>query len=229
MRRTAITATLASVLVPLVTCTEAPETVDLDLLRNPDHPAFQVTAPDTFHARLSTTKGDIVLEVQRAWAPHGVDRFYNLVRNGFYDGTRFFRVVEGFMAQFGIHGDPRTAVAWATETIPDDPPVLSNRPGTVSFAMRGPDSRTTQLFINFVDNMPLDSQGFTPIARVVEGMDVVREIYAGYGEMAPRGGGPAPQFIMQRGNAWLEKEYPRLDYIRTATVEEPAASPGSGS
>lgn len=209
---------VTAVLAVLAGCAAEPS-ANLDLLRNPDDPAFHATAPDSFRVRFTTTKGDIVIEVQREWSPNGADRFFNLVRNGFYDDTRFFRVVEGFMAQFGINGDPRTAVAWATQTIPDDPRVLSNRPGTVSFAMRGPNSRTTQLFINLVDNMPLDDQGFTPIGRVVQGMDVVNRIYAGYGEMAPRGGGPAPQFIMQRGNAWLEKEYPRLDYIRTATVE----------
>lgn len=211
-------ATAAAALTVLAACAPQ-ETANTELLRNPSDLVFHATAPDTFHARLSTTKGDIVIEVQRTWSPNGADRFYSLVRNGFYDGVYFFRVVEGFIAQFGINGDPRTAVAWATETIPDDPQVLSNRPGTVTFAMRGPDSRTTQLFINLIDNMALDDQGFTPIGQIVEGMDVAGQIYAGYGEMAPRGGGPAPQFIMQRGNDWLRKEYPRLDYIRTATIE----------
>jgi peptidyl-prolyl cis-trans isomerase A (cyclophilin A) len=220
MRSTAAQATLLTLALGVLAACGAEETgANLDLLRNPADSAFHATAPDTFQVRFSTTKGDVVIEVQRAWSPHGADRFYNLVRNGFYDDVAFFRVVENFMVQFGINGDPRTAVAWATETIPDDPRVLSNRPGTVSFAMRGPNSRTTQLFINFVDNMPLDDQGFTPIGQVVEGMDVVNQIYSGYGEMAPRGGGPAPQFIMQRGNAWLRSDYPRLDYIRTAVIE----------
>ncbi len=191
---------------------------NLEVLRNPSDSVFQAQAPDAFHVRFETSRGQFVLEVRREWSPNGVDRFFNLVRTGFYDDARFFRVVEGFMAQFGINGDPRTAVAWAQESIPDDLPVLSNMRGTVSFAMRGPDSRTTQLFINFVDNVLLDEQGFTPIGEIVEGMDVVDQIYAGYGEMAPRGGGPAPQFIMQRGNDWLRREYPRLDYIQRATI-----------
>lgn len=192
---------------------------DLERLRNPADSAFQAQAPGDFQVRFETSRGDFVMEVQREWAPNGADRLYNLVRMGYYDDVRFFRVVEGFMAQFGINGDPRTAVAWAQQTIPDDPLLLSNTRGTVTFAMRGPDSRTTQLFINFVDNTSLDEDGFSPVGRIVEGMDVVDQIYAGYGEMAPRGGGPAPQYILQRGNDWLRAEYPRLDYIQRATVE----------
>jgi len=192
---------------------------DLELLGNPADSTFQATAPEAYHVRFETTRGDVVFEIRREWAPHGADRFYNLVRTGYYDDVRFFRVVEGFMAQFGINGDPRTAVTWAQQSIPDDPMgVLSNTRGTLTFAMAGPASRTTQLFINFVDNVGLDEQGFTPIGRVVEGMDVVDRVYAGYGEMAPRGGGPAPQFILQRGNRWLRAEYPRLDYIERAVV-----------
>ena len=193
---------------------------DLELLRNPADSTFQVRAPDAFRVRFETTRGDVAFEIRREWAPHGADRFYNLVRAGYYDGVRFFRVVEGFMAQFGINGDPRTAVTWAQQSIPDDPAgVLSNVRGTLTFAMAGLNSRTTQLFINFVDNTALDEQGFTPVGRVMEGMEVVDAIYAGYGEMAPRGGGPAPQFILQRGNDWLRAEYPRLDYIERALVE----------
>lgn len=192
---------------------------NVERLRNPADSAFQAQAPDHFRVRFETSRGDFVMEVRREWAPNGADRLYNLVRAGYYDDVRFFRVVEGFMAQFGINGDPRTAVAWAQQTIGDDPPVLSNTRGTVTFAMRGPHSRTTQLFVNFVDSPALDEQGFVPVGQIVEGMDVVDQIYAGYGEMAPRGGGPAPQFILQRGNDWLRAEYPRLDYIQRATIE----------
>ncbi len=192
---------------------------DLERLRNPADSAFQAQAPDDFRVRFETSRGDFVMEVRREWAPNGADRVHNLVRAGYYDEVRFFRVVEGFMAQFGINGDPQTAVAWAQQSIPDDPRVLSNTRGTVAFGMRGPGTRTTQLFINFVDNSALDEQGFSPVGQIVEGMDVVDQIYAGYGEMAPRGGGPAPQFILQRGNDWLRAEYPRLDYIQRATIE----------
>ena len=193
---------------------------DLALLADPADSTFQAQAPDAFRVRFETTRGDVVFEIRREWAPYGADRFFNLVRTGYYDDVRFFRVVEGFMAQFGINGDPRTAVTWAQQSIPDDPiGILSNTRGTLTFAMAGPASRTTQLFINFVDNVALDEQGFAPIGRVVEGMAVVDAIYAGYGEMAPRGGGPAPQFILQRGNDWLRAEYPRLDYIERAVVE----------
>jgi peptidyl-prolyl cis-trans isomerase A (cyclophilin A) len=208
-------------LAALAACGGADDIADLTLLANPDAEAFQVQAPDAYRVVFETTNGPVVIEVERAWAPHGADRFYALVQNRYYDDVAFFRVIEGFMAQFGIHGEPRVAVAWATENIPDDPVVLSNERGTLSFAMRGPDTRTTQAFVNFGDNSALDSQGFAPFGRVVEGMEAVDQIYAGYGEMAPQGGGPAPRYILQQGNDWLHREYPRLDYIRTARIGQP--------
>lgn len=177
------------------------------------------TAPETFQARFETTKGEFVVEVTRAWAPNGADRFYNLVRNGFFDDVRFFRVMENFMAQFGLHGDPQVQAAWTMATIPDDSVMASNTRGTLTFATRGENTRTTQLFLNFVDNSRLDAMGFAPIGTVVEGMDVVDQIYAGYGESASRGGrGPLAQNIAARGNEYLEESFPELDHIVSATL-----------
>lgn len=178
------------------------------------------TAPETFQARFVTTKGEFVVEVTRAWAPNGADRFYNLVKNGFFEDVGFFRVMENFMAQFGIHGDPQVQAAWTMATIPDDSVMASNTRGTLTFAMRpAENTRTTQLFINFVDNSRLDESGFAPIGTVVEGMDVVDQIYAGYGESASRGGnGPLAQDIAARGNEYLEESFPELDYIVSAAL-----------
>lgn len=177
------------------------------------------TAPETFQARFETTKGGFVVEVTRAWAPNGADRFYNLVKNGFFDDVRFFRVMENFMAQFGIHGDPQVQAAWTAATISDDPVMASNTRGTLTFATRGADTRTTQLFLNFVDNSRLDEMGFAPIGTVVEGMDVVDQIYAGYGDSAARGGnGPLAQNIAAQGNEYLAESFPELDYIVSAAL-----------
>jgi peptidyl-prolyl cis-trans isomerase A (cyclophilin A) len=172
------------------------------------------TAPATFDAKFTTTKGDFVVRVHRAWAPRGADRFYNLVKNGFFDGVKFFRVVPPFVVQFGIHGDPAVAAAWQTATIRDDPVVQHNTRGTITFATAGPDSRTTQVFINLGDNSSLDSQGFAPFGAVVSGMKVVDSLYSGYGER-PTGDQSA---ITAGGNAYLEKTYPKLDAIETATI-----------
>lgn len=190
------------------------------VLLQPQSEAFKATAPDVFRARFETTAGEFTIEVVREWAPLGADRFYNLVRNGYYDGVRFFRVIEGFMAQFGIHGDPRVSAAWRNERIMDDPVRQTNARGTVSFATSGPNTRTVQLFINFVDNPQLDPMGFAPIGRVVEGMNVVDRLYSGYGEAAPNGRGPIQERIHTEGNAYLEREFPRLDYIIRATIVE---------
>lgn len=181
------------------------------------------TAPESFRARFETTKGSFVIEVNRAWAPNGADRFYNLVKNGYFDGVRFFRVIEGFMAQFGMHGEPQVQVRWSSAAIPADAVVASNTRGTVAFAMRDPHTRTTQLFINFGDNSDLDAMGFAPVGSVVEGMEVVDQIHSGYGELADRGGnGPMVQNIAARGNEYLEEDFPELDYIVTATLVDPA-------
>jgi peptidyl-prolyl cis-trans isomerase A (cyclophilin A) len=179
------------------------------------------TAPDTFQVKFETTGGDFVIEARREWAPVGVDRFFNLVHEGFYDGVRFFRVIEGFMAQFGISGAPQIAASWMGTRIADDPAKASNTRGRVSFAMAGPGSRTTQLFINYGDNSRLDTMGFSPIGEVVEGMDVVDSLHAGYGEGGPRGRGPDQGRIHREGNAYLESEFPELDWIRLAVIAEP--------
>jgi peptidyl-prolyl cis-trans isomerase A (cyclophilin A) len=175
-------------------------------------------APATFRANLDTSKGAIVITVHREWAPVGADRFYNLVKNGFYDDVRFFRVIPGFMAQFGIHGNPAVAAAWRPAQIKDDPVKQTNKRGYVTFATAGPNTRTTQLFINFGDNAGLDKQGFAPFGEVTAGMDVVDKIYSGYGEGAPRGKGPDQGRTQSEGNAYLTKEFPRLDYIKSATI-----------
>lgn len=179
-------------------------------------------APDTFRVAFETTRGNFVIEARRDWAPVGVDRFYNLVREGFFDGVRFFRVIEGFMAQFGISGDPQVAGAWQGTRIPDDPVAASNTRGRVSFATSGPGTRTTQLFINYADNSRLDEMGFSPIGEVVEGMDVVDALHSGYGEGAPRGRGPDQGRIQREGNTYLASEFPDLDWIRGAEIVAPA-------
>ncbi|MBI4539986.1 MAG: peptidylprolyl isomerase [Gemmatimonadetes bacterium] len=182
---------------------------------------MNATAPDVFQAKFETGKGDFVIEVHRGWAPYGADRFYNLVRNGFYDGARFFRVIQGFMAQFGIPGDPKIAAVWRTAQMPDDPVVQSNKRGYVSYAMAGPNTRTTQVFISFVDNTRLDEMGFAPFGVVVEGMNVVDQLHSGYGEGAPRGTGPAQARIQAEGNEYLSREFPNLDSVKAATIAQP--------
>jgi len=186
---------------------------------NPADPGFAQQAPDSFRVRLATTKGAIVVAVKRMWAPHGVDRFYNLVRSGYYDGVRFFRVIPGFMAQFGLHGDTAVTAAWRERRIADDPVRRSNQRGMLTFATAGPGTRTTQLFINYRDNSRLDSDGFAPFGEVVEGMDVVDKLYGGYGEGAPNGRGPDQMRIHIEGEKYLARQFPRLDKITKATVE----------
>jgi peptidyl-prolyl cis-trans isomerase A (cyclophilin A) len=176
------------------------------------------TAPATYRARFETSAGPFVIEVHRDWAPQGADRFYNLVKSGYYDGVRFFRVIGGFMAQFGIHGDPKVAAQWHDADIPDDPVRQSNTPGMVTFATAGPNTRTTQVFINFGNNSALDKTGFAPFGRVVGGMPVVNRLYAGYGEGAPEGHGPEQGRIESEGNAYLERQFPKLDFVRRATI-----------
>ena len=178
------------------------------------------TAPDTFQVLFDTTKGEFTIEVTRAWAPNGADRFYNLVRRGYYDEVRFFRVLSGFMAQFGISGDPELSTIWREARIPDDTVAESNRRGHVSFATSGANTRTTQMFINYGNNSGLDSQGFSPFGRVTDGMDVVDDLYSGYGEGAPSGRGPSQQLLQSQGNPYLIENFPDLDYINQATIVE---------
>jgi peptidyl-prolyl cis-trans isomerase A (cyclophilin A) len=171
-------------------------------------------APETFKVKFATTKGDLVVEVKRAWSPNGADRFYNLVKIGYFDDTAFFRIVNGFMAQIGIHGDPTVNAKWRSATIQDDPAAgQSNKPGYVTFAKTGmPNSRTTQIFINFGDNAGLDGQGFTPFGRVVDGTPVLGALNLEYGEAPDQGA------IQSQGNAYLKANFPRLDYIKTARL-----------
>jgi peptidyl-prolyl cis-trans isomerase A (cyclophilin A) len=173
--------------------------------------------PEKFTVKLKTTKGDIMLDVTRAWAPRGADRFFELVTSGYYEDVAFFRVIEGFMAQAGIHGTPAMNAKWRNKRIQDDPVKESNKRGMVSYAMGGPGSRTTQFFINFKDNTKLDQMGFAPFAKVRD-MAVVDSIYNVYGEGAPRGSGPSQARIQREGNAYLKKEFPELDYILSASI-----------
>jgi len=192
--------------------------LDGNALENPDSEAMNQKAPDVFLATFATLKGDFVLEVHRDWAPKGADRFYNLVRNGFYDDVRFFRVIPGFMVQFGIHGDPEIGKFWREARIEDDPVTQSNKRGFVSFAMSGPDSRTTQIFINFGDNTNLDGMGFAPFAEVIDGMDIVSQLYSAYGDGAPRGPGPEQGRIHSEGNEYLDAEFPFMDKVAKTAV-----------
>lgn len=202
---------------PSPTKPPAPKTV----LPNPAllNPAqANAKAPEQFKVKFETTKGNIVVEVNRAWAPRGADRFYNLVKIGYYNDVAFFRVIDGFMAQFGIHGDPKVNEKWEPARINDDPVKESNVRGAISFATAGPGTRTTQLFINYGDNSQLDRSGFAPFAKVIEGMEVVGALYKGYGEGAPQGRGPSQQLTQSQGNSYLRAQFPKLDYIKRASV-----------
>ena len=180
-------------------------------------------APEVYEVKFVTTAGDFVIKVTRAWAPAGADRFYNLVLHHFYDGASFFRVLPGFMAQFGLSPYPEVSKAWAQATIKDDPVVQSNHRGFVSFAMAAPNTRTTQVFINYGNNQSLDSSGFSPFGMVTEGMEVVDKFYSGYGEGAPDGRGPRQELVGTRGRSYLEQGFPKLDSVKTATLVPAAA------
>ena len=176
-------------------------------------------APESFKVKFATTKGDITIEVTRAWSPNGADRFYNLVKAGFFKDIAFFRAISGFMCQFGIHGDPTVSAVWREAKIPDDKGgAASNTEGMVTFATAGANTRTTQFFINLANNARLDSMGFTPFGKVVEGMDVVKKLNTEYGEGAPQGRGPHQGKVQMMGNAYLKKEFPNLDYIKSAEL-----------
>jgi peptidyl-prolyl cis-trans isomerase A (cyclophilin A) len=177
-------------------------------------------APDSYRARFRTTKGDFIVEVTKALAPLGADRFYNLVKIGFYDDVAFFRVLDGFVVQFGISGDPEVNRLWRQARVSDDPVKRPNRAGTITFATSGPDSRTTQVFINLNDNTSLDRMGFAPFGTVIVGTEVVESLYGGYGEGAPRGRGPDQGQIQSQGNTYLKEKFPKLDYVISATIEQ---------
>jgi len=183
-------------------------------------------SPDRFGVRFETSRGSFVVRVSRDWAPRGADRFYNLVRQGFYDDGRFFRVVPDFVVQFGMHGDPAVSRVWQQARIEDDPVKESNLAGRLTFATAGPNSRTTQVFINLSDNARLDDEGFSPFGEVIEGLDVVRHLYGGYGDH----GGPNQGQIAMQGNAYLDASFPELDRLIRATLvaaDAPAAAASS--
>jgi len=184
-------------------------------------------APETYQVKFVTTRGDFVLTVTRAWAPLGADRFYNLVKHHFFDNASFFRTIPGFVTQFGISAYPPVAAAWINANIKDDPVTQSNKRGFITFATGGPNTRTTQVFINLGDNSRLDNDGFAPFGQVTEGMDVVEMLYGGYGDGPPRGSGPDQDKIQKQGKPYLDQGWPKLDSIKTATVISPvpAAAP----
>ena len=177
-------------------------------------------APDLYKVNLDTSKGPVVIEVHRDWAPRGADHFYELVKTGFYDGDRFFRYVRNFIVQWGISGDPKMNRLWMNSNLPDDPVKWSNIKGTVTFATAGPNTRSTQVFINLRNNASLDSQGFAPFGKVVEGMNAIEILYSVYGDMPAMGGnGPDPSKIETQGNQYVVANFPRLDYIKKATIQ----------
>ena len=194
--------------------------LDLSKAKLRDPAALTDRAPDTFKVRFDTSKGQFVVEVHRAWAPLGADRFYNLVANGYYDECRFFRVISGVMTQTGINGTPAIQTPWRRATIRDDAVKQSNKRGFVSFSTAGPDTRSTQVFINLADNPRYDRLGMAPFGQIVSGMDNADMLYSGYGDGAPNGNGPVQQRIQTEGNAYLVKEFPKLDYVRKATIEK---------
>jgi len=203
--------------ITLVSCSKAEQT------NNPtgsaDPAKLTEKAPETFKAQFDTTRGKFTIEVTRSLAPNGADRFYNLVRSGYFTDIAFFRVVPGFMCQFGIHGDPSVSAKWRGAAIADDPVKGSNTRGTITFATAGPNTRTTQLFINFGDNSKLDGMGFSPFGKVTEGMDVVDKINGEYGDFPQFGGhGPDAGRISIEGNIYLKRDFQNLDYIKSATI-----------
>ncbi|PYP89277.1 MAG: peptidylprolyl isomerase [Blastocatellia bacterium AA13] len=190
------------------------------ILLDPKNSAWKQRAPEIFRARFETSKGSFIIEAHREWAPIGVNRFYNLIRAGFFDGSRFFRVRAGFIAQFGLPGEPAIARAWRDQAIPDDPVRQSNKRGFISYAMTGPNTRTTQLFVNLADNSRLDGEGFAPIGKVVDGMEVIDSLYSGYGEASGggmRGGKQARLF--EEGAEYLDREFPKLDRLLRCRIE----------
>ena len=200
----------------LIACLAACATLPNPALMDPQ--LATAKAPASYSVKLVTNEGPIIIDVEREWAPHGADRFYNLVRAGYFDGNYFFRTIAGFMSQVGLHGDPDITAAWADASIPDDPVTQSNTEGMVTFAMAGPDTRTTQIFINLKDNTFLDSQGFPPFGKVRD-MKNAHKLWVGYGESRSGGGlGPEQPLIMERGNAYLEADFPDLDRIEKARI-----------
>ncbi len=189
-------------------------------LLNPS--SLKLQAPAAFDVKFVTTKGDFLVEVNRSWSPRGVDRFYNLVKYHFFDSASFFRVVPGFVVQFGISARPEVTRAWKNTNIPDDPVMQTNSRGTITFATAGPNTRTTQLFINLGENSALDAQGFSPFGKVISGMEIVDSLYGDYGDGPPGGHGPDQDLIESQGKPYLDRVFPQLDSIKTTVIMPPA-------
>jgi cyclophilin family peptidyl-prolyl cis-trans isomerase len=198
-----------------VACGQKPHAPLLD----PDNKEWKKEAPAVFRVRMVTSRGDMVVEVHKEWAPLGANRFYNLVRNGFFDDSRFYRIREGAFAQFGIPGKPAVAKVWEHQSFKDDPVKEKNKRGTIAFAMTGPDARTTQLYINLKDNPQQDEQGFAPIGKVISGLEVADSLYAGYAETSGGGmrGGKQGK-LFEEGNGYLDREFPKLDKLLKAEI-----------
>jgi peptidyl-prolyl cis-trans isomerase A (cyclophilin A) len=219
MRLTAIILTVGALFIMIAPGTATAQTGEPNRAKLLNPALLNETAPDKFQAKFETSQGEFVIEVTRNWSPLGADRFYNLVKNGFFNDCRFFRVMEGFMAQVGMSGDPKITQAWKSFPIKDDQVKQSNKRGYVTFAKTtAPNSRGTQIFINYNDrNAALDKDGFSPFGKVIKGMETVDSIYKGYGQS------PDQTMIERHGNAYLQKEFPKLDFIKTATIVEAAA------
>lgn len=207
--RTRLFALIALVVLPSLATACASSTPDAEAATVPPSSA---TAPDSFRVTFATTRGSFVVQVNRSWAPKGADRFYDLVQHHFFDDSRFFRVIPGFVAQFGLAGNPHANDAWDEKPITDDPVTHSNLRGTLTFATEGPDTRTHQLFLNLVDNARLDKLGFAPIGHVIKGLSVVDSIYSGYGDT------PEQDFIQKLGNPYVDRTYPKLDHIESVRL-----------
>lgn len=218
------TTTIAALLVLAAACDPAAPPQEEEA-PSPDSagaagPAADATAPAVFRVRMETSKGPVVIELHRDWAPMGVDRFYTLVQADFFSDARFFRVLPGFVAQFGIPADPQLARAWDDRNLQDDPVKQGNRRGTLTYASMAPTphTRSTQLFINLADNPNLDGMGFAAIGEVVEGMSAIDSLFSGYGEGPPYGTGPDQGRMTAQGNTYLQQNFPQLDYIRSVTI-----------
>ena len=211
---------MAPALLALIGCSSTDETKKEEPKKEAAAAPKQEQAPDVFKINLDTSKGAVVIEIYRGWGPIGVDHLYNLVKLGFYDGDYFFRYVKNFIVQFGINGDPKINNHWRDINLLDDPVKQSNVRGTLTYATSGPRTRSTQLFINLRNNQGLDKDGFTPLGKVVSGMDVVEKFYSSYGDMPDQGGqGPDSSKIEMQGNEYLTSHFPRLDFIKKATIQ----------
>jgi peptidyl-prolyl cis-trans isomerase A (cyclophilin A) len=209
---------IATALLALIGCSSSDESKKEEPKKEAAAPK-QEQAPDVFKINLDTSKGAVVIEMHRDWAPIGVDHLYSLVKMGFYDGNYFFRYIRRFIVQFGINGDPKINNHWRDINLFDDPVKQSNVKGTLTYATSGPRTRSTQLFINLNNNPDLDKKGFSPLGKVIGGMDVVQSFYSSYGEMPPDGQGPDPSKIETQGNDYLTSHFPRLDFIKKATIQ----------